>query len=386
MKRGTDRSEGPQHERPLFEALRLPTDAASPSRARASRIAAVTATSLALIAGCATGESANGPGKDAGAVHHGDASFTDATTSDSGAATLPDGAGDDGANTDVGAGEVSGPDASDADASGGVSDATDTSDCTHGATCPTGTYCDPLAHACTPGCTSDADCTSSSAPHCDVTVHACFGCVTSSQCPSGQYCKARACAAGCDSDARCGSGLSCCTNACVDTAHDPMNCGGCGKAPAEVCNLVDDNCNGKCDEIAGCRTSVGRYQNGAEEFLTTSPSEGSGCCGAATADPYFWLYSGGVAGSLTALYRCWTGSNHLYTTDPGCEGASMEGVLGYIDTVASCGAVPLYRVDLTPLGEGWLETLDATERDNAASNAGTTPTTLGYVWTAATGS
>jgi hypothetical protein len=44
-------------------------------------------------------------------------------------------------------------------------------------------------------------------------------------------------------------------NGCeVELAANPMHCGACGLAPVEICNGIDDNCNGAIDE--GCPSAI----------------------------------------------------------------------------------------------------------------------------------
>ena len=244
-----------------------------------------------------------------------------------------------------------------------------------------------------------------------------------------------ACAAGfADCDANPANGCE------VDLAHDPKNCGACGKAPteicngldddcdgvpdepfacvkgsgprscttscgstgtqacsdacalgpcappAETCNLKDDDCNGKCDDLAGCRVNVSRSYNAStdEHFYTTNPAEAA-CCGFTVEYPsYFYLYAATQPG-LAQFYRCVANGTHFYTTDPACEGTLVEGPIGWIGLSAVCGAVPLYRlVNLTTSVH--LYTTDAAERDSAvAGGAYRFESIVGYVWTGPTG-
>jgi hypothetical protein len=158
--------------------------------------------------------------------------------------------------------------------------------------------------------------------------------------------------------------------------------------PAEVCDLVDDDCNGRCDDVAGCRIGVDRSYNPStgEHFYTTSDSEAA-CCGymVETLD-YYYLYSATQAG-LVPFYRCALASGmHLYTTSSTCEGAAAtnEGSLGWIATAATCGAVPLYRLYDGSNGDHFYTTSSS---EAAAAEAGgyVLEFTAGYVWTAPQG-
>ena len=60
----------------------------------------------------------------------------------------------------------------------------------------------------------------------------CVECVSTTDCPSGEYCRAdNTCAAGCDVDGDCGMNASCCNHVCLDTTT-LANCGSCGNTCA----------------------------------------------------------------------------------------------------------------------------------------------------------
>lgn len=232
-------------------------------------------------------------------------------------------------------------------------------------------------------------------------------------------------------------------NGCeADLAHDPKNCGGCGVAPTEVCNgrddncngsvdetfacvkgsaprsctascgsagsqacnadcslaacappaetcnLVDDDCNGVCDDVSGCRVGVNRSYNGAtgEHFYTTDATEAA-CCGFIVEFPnYYYLYSSNVGAGLTQLYRCWVSAyaRHFYTTASDCEGNTVEGAMGWLATGATCGATPLYRL-YNPTNNDHFYTTSASEKDSAVAGGYTFEAIIGYVWTAPSG-
>ncbi|GAC1523009.1 MAG: hypothetical protein NVS3B10_23110 [Polyangiales bacterium] len=176
----------------------------------------------------------------------------------------------------------------------------------------------------------------------------------------------------------CGTkGTQICTDACALGACTP---------PAEVCNLIDDDCNGRCDDVAGCRISVSRSYNATsgEHFYTTNPVEAA-CCGFTVEyASYFYLYVASQPG-LVQLFRCVASGTHFYTTDPACEGTTIEGPMGWIATSATCGAVPLYRL-VNVTSSAHFYTIDSAERDSAvASGAFRYELIAGYVWTAPTG-
>jgi len=119
-------------------------------------------------------------------------------------------------------------------------------------------------------------------------------------------------------------------------------------APTEVCNLVDDDCDGSIDEIGGCTVGVHRSFQPGHHFYTTSLAEAS-CCGFTLENAnYFYLYRSS-APNLAPFYRCFNPdiARHLYTTDRNCEEygrSAYEGQLGWIGTREVPGSIELYRL------------------------------------------
>jgi hypothetical protein len=196
----------------------------------------------------------------------------------------------------------------------------------------------------------------------------------------------------------CGSGTQTCSagvwSAC--SAIQPQSCKNystcaneqvcvvsCPAAPSEVCNLKDDNCDGNCDDFASCRQGVHRSQGNGEHFYTTNLTEAQ-CCGyTLESQNFFYLYKA-QTGSLVAFYRCLLANGkHFYTKSSNCEGsagATVEGIIGYIASSTTCGAVPLYRTSKS--GEHFYTTSLA-EKNNAVQSLGYTDEGIaGYVWTA----
>lgn len=202
-----------------------------------------------------------------------------------------------------------------------------------------------------------------------------------------------ACALGVCKVGSCSSGFGDCngdpTDGCeVDLTNDPKNCGACGSAPTETCNLRDDNCNGKCDDVDGCRKGIHRSSNGKDHFYTDSSTE-SGCCGYTVKSlDAFYLYNA-TAPDTTAFYRCYNNSEglHFYTTSSTCEvwGASaVESVMGFIGTKATCGSVPLYRL-VNRTTNAHIFTTDGAERSSLIGAGWGDEGITGYVWTAPRG-
>lgn len=151
----------------------------------------------------------------------------------------------------------------------------------------------------------------------------------------------------------------------------------------EVCDLKDDDCNGQCDDLLGCRVAVDRSYDAAtgQHFYTTSDAEAT-CCGySLEGHGAFYLYAAQQPG-LVPFYRCRTAQgHHLYTTDAACQGQTNEGSLGWIATAPVCGAVPLYGLSNATSGDH-LYTTSSAEVTSAEAGGYALDGTAGYVWPA----
>lgn len=199
-------------------------------------------------------------------------------------------------------------------------------------------------------------------------------------------CSQGKCAGACTPNATQACSTSCGTTGTA-TCGASFAWGSCAPPP-EICNLVDDDCNGLCDDVAGCRIGVDRSYDATtgEHFYTTSDTEAA-CCGftVETLD-YYYLYDAAQPG-LVPFYRCvLTSGFHFDTTSSTCEGASAtnEGSMGWIATGAVCGSVPLYRLYNAASGDH-LYTISAAEVTAAEASGYTLEFTAGYVWTASEG-
>ena len=188
-----------------------------------------------------------------------------------------------------------------------------------------------------------------------------------------------------------GSGSKSCTTSCgstgSQTCSDTCALSGCNP-PAETCDLVDDDCNGRCDDVGGCRVGVNRSVNVStgEHFYTTSASEAV-CCGfTLESSNYYWLYTSSVGGGMAQLFRCYVASygKHFYTTASDCEGNTVEGALGWLATGPTCGATALYRLYKSANNDHFYTT-DPSERDSAVSTGYVFESIVGYVWTGSSG-
>lgn len=256
-------------------------------------------------------------------------------------------------------------------------------ECADDARCSASDHCDRLSGTCAPGCSSDQGCAQPT-PRCLVTAHDCVECVAGTDCPPGHACTGSVCTRSVCPEGRADCNRSAADGCEADLARDPANCGACGARARETCDLRDDNCDGACDNVDGCRVGVHRSLGG-EHFYTVNLTEAM-CCGFRVEFAnFFYLYAGPAPGTV-ALRRCYSGAlgRHLMTTRADCEGYAFEGVMGYLATTAACGATPLYR--LRNGANDNFYTTSAAERDNAVMRFGYTALELaGYVWTAPRG-
>jgi hypothetical protein len=185
---------------------------------------------------------------------------------------------------------------------------------------------------------------------------------------------------GCEVQVECTRGASCMTECgSTGTVQCDAACAPSCVAPAETCNLIDDDCDGTCDAgLAGCRIPVHRSVGPGGHFYTIDRTEAA-CCGMTVETyDYFHLASIGVDGTQP-LFRCLDGAGRrIYTTDTACEMVAGEGQLGFIATSALCGAVPLYR--MRSAGGDHFYTTSAAERDSAMGIGYAYVGITGYVW------
>lgn len=151
--------------------------------------------------------------------------------------------------------------------------------------------------------------------------------------------------------------------------------------PAEVCDLVDNDCDARCDP--GCRLPIRRgYRDATTSHLYSQSLDEAMCCGFVLEDAdAFWVYGSNVGG-LVALNRCYAPSSNVHVVGTGgaCEGvpgAIFEFAIGYVSPTPVCGARPLYRLTL---GDRSFLTIDAAEASFATSIGWTDRGVIGYAW------
>jgi hypothetical protein len=200
---------------------------------------------------------------------------------------------------------------------------------------------------------------------------------------------APACAAGVCAVATCEPGHADCdgdvNNGCEAALPPGQPCPFmCTPGAVEACNLLDDNCDGQCDEggVPGCRQPVHRASSPTlSHFYTLDLNEAMSGDLTVEAPNYFYTYVAQQPG-LVPFYRCLKGNGkRFYTTSDICEGAGpSEGILGYVAGGSACGSIPLFRL-YKGVENAHFYTISEAERDNAVSMYGYTyESVAGYVW------
>ena len=196
---------------------------------------------------------------------------------------------------------------------------------------------------------------------CDGTITT--GCETLNECDAASACSTE-----------CGStGTLDCADPCAPVCA----------LPGESCNLVDDDCDGTCDEdaIEGCRVGVHvAYDPVLGQVLMID--ENDAATFGVTIDQMnaFYLYAL-PGGGTQPLNRCDNGTMLGYSPDNDCESyGSIESSLAFFSPDEKCDAIPLYRMIM---GGQSRMTASETERDAWISQGWTVDTTFtGHAWAA----
>ena len=154
--------------------------------------------------------------------------------------------------------------------------------------------------------------------------------------------------------------------------------------PEELCNGLDDDCDGLCETaLPGCRTAIHRGYGSRGHFYSSDLNRVSDSPYGLEANSYFYLYT--EAGpSMRPLFLCHKGDGrYLLSTETACEiGVGPEQTLGFIAPMPLCGATPLYRLYKPEASNHFYTTSDA-ERNNAINSLGYLDEgILGYIWNA----
>ncbi len=194
------------------------------------------------------------------------------------------------------------------------------------------------------------------------------GCETPIDCQEGMTCQTA-----------CGSeGTVDCSDVCA-SAGEPVCL-----VPTEVCNVIDDDCDGVCDQgpLPGCRVGVHRsFSPTLGHQYTSDLAQAQSGDYSLEFENYFYLYAPGVEG-LQPLFRCIKPNGKMFLTSAtDCEiGVAPELTVGFISMDDRCGATPLYRT-LNAGSDAHFYTTSAGERDNAVNNLGFLDQGIaGYIW------
>jgi len=194
------------------------------------------------------------------------------------------------------------------------------------------------------------------------------GCETPIDCQEGAPCQTT-----CGSD-----GTVDCTDVCA-SAGEPVCL-----TPVEICNVMDDDCDGVCDQgpLPGCRVGVHRsYSPTLAHYYTTDLAAAQSGDFSLESENFFHLYAPGVEG-LQPLFSCVKPNGKRFmTTATDCEiVVAPELTVGFISMDERCGSTPLYRLRNVP-ADAHFYTTSAGERDNAVNNLGFADEGIaGHVW------
>lgn len=229
--------------------------------------------------------------------------------------------------------------------------------------------------------------------------HNCGGCGRTCVIPHAvEICNAGACAiAACDpghfdADADPDNGCEL-ESACLPDTDCATDCDTLGRQscddgiafcapPPEICNAIDDNCDGACDDgpLPGCRQAIHR-SNGNGHLFTDDFAAAQANGYRLEAQAFFHLYVA-EAPATRAVFLCQKpNGKHLLTTDTACEiGRAPLRTIGYWSPTPACASVPLFRV-YQPASDNHFYTLSEPERNNAIANLGYRDEGIaGYVW------
>jgi hypothetical protein len=189
---------------------------------------------------------------------------------------------------------------------------------------------------------------------------------------------------GCEHTIACEDGNAC-TTSCMSTGTlvcaDP--CTPSCTAPAEVCNALDDDCDGACDQgaIAGCRHGIHRAIGSIGHFYTNDANEIPANGLTTEIENFFWVYTEDTGG-LVPLFRCFkSGGRRFLTSSIDCETTGApERTLGFMSNMQICGSIPLYR-SYNAGSDDHFYTTSEPEHQNAIAMYGYADQGItGYVW------
>ena len=173
-----------------------------------------------------------------------------------------------------------------------------------------------------------------------------------------------------------------CSAGSMTCVSSKLSCTPITPSSSEKCNLADDDCDGSCDEGAGCRVGVHRSWSSSKvaHLYTTNLSEAQSGGYALEVQNFYYLYKASQPG-MKKFYKCLKANGkHFYTQSSACEGGgTSQGSMGYIGTAASCGSTPLYRL-FSSSSSNHFYAVTTGERDYAVSIGYKYESIAGYVW------
>lgn len=194
---------------------------------------------------------------------------------------------------------------------------------------------------------------------------------------------------GCESMDSCMPGAACMTSCQTEGSTVCQNGESSCNPPSEVCNGLDDDCDGGCDTggLPGCRVGIHRSYGGAGGHLYTSNLlEASTSPYRVERENFFYLYAEAPgAGRFLPVFLCKKpgSGNHYLSTANNCDPNAPRGPvreLGFWATEAFCGSQPLYHA-YNAGGDNDFYTTSEGEKNNAVNNLGFQDRGIaGHIW------
>ena len=188
---------------------------------------------------------------------------------------------------------------------------------------------------------------------------------------------------GCEAFNECEQGLSCMSECGSEGVTECLDGESSCLPPNEICNLIDDDCDGACDEnwqAVGCRVGIHRGYGRGEHIYSTELGVVTGNDHNLERENYFYLSTETLPNSRPVFY-CQTRGNRPFLstlTDCGISRAPLQ-TLGFWLADPTCDASPLYHLT-KDTDQDYFYTTSASERDNAVGLGYVDQGIVGYIW------